>query len=298
MDRLEAMAIFVAAMEHGSLSAASRKLRIPLTTVSRRVSELEDHIGVQLILRGTRKLTLTEAGAEFIVACKRIIDDVSVAERVAAGEYHSPRGELILSAPQAMGRAHAIPIVAEFLRACPDVRMRVQLDDRRVNLLDDHVDVALRIGALADSSMVALRVGGIRQVVCASPGYLEKREAPVKPADLAGHDCVGYESLVTGSKWTFLSNGVPESITIESRLIVNSLEAAAIAAISGAGIALLLSYQIEEPTRSGQLVRLLTGYEPESIPVSLLYSGQLHVPLKLRAFLDFTAPRLRQRLAY
>lgn len=133
MDRLEAMAIFVAAVEEGNLSAASRKLRIPLATVSRRVSELEDLIGVRLIHRGSRKLTLTEAGAEYVVACRRIIDDVSVAERVAAGEYHSPRGELVFSAPQALGRAHAIPIVPEFLRAYPDVRMRVQLEDRRVN---------------------------------------------------------------------------------------------------------------------------------------------------------------------
>lgn len=146
--------------------------------------------------------------------------------------------------------------------------------------------------------MVALRVGAIRQVVCASPAYLKKRKAPKKPADLADHDCIGYDSLVRGAKWTFLSDGVPGSIIIDSRLTVNSLEAGAIAAISGAGIALLLSYQLDEPMRSKQLVRLLPDYEPESFPVNLVYASQRHVPLKLRAFLDFAAPRFRERLGY
>ena len=296
MDRLEGMTILLAAVDTGSLSAASRQLRLPLATVSRRVSELEEHLKIRLLLRGHRKLTLTEAGRSYVASCRRIMEDIAEAERTAAGEYLTPRGELTISVPQVMGRVHVMPIVAEFLRAYPDIRMRVQLNNRNVNLLEEDVDLALRIGELPDSSLIATRVASIRQVLCASPGYLKTRGVPMTPTDLSAHDCVAYEELVLGSNWDFRSKGTPQTIPIPSRLVVNSVEAAVSAATAGAGIARVLSYQIDDLVRSGALAILLEGYEPSPMPVSFIYPSQRQAPLKLRVFLDFSIPRLRERL--
>jgi DNA-binding transcriptional LysR family regulator len=295
MDCLEAMTILLTAVETGSLSAASRQLRLPLATVSRRVSELEEHLKIRLVLRGGRKLTLTDAGRSYVASCRRIMEDIAEAERTAAGEYLTPRGELTISVPQVIGRVHVMPIIAEFLRTYPDIYMRVQLNNRNVNLLDENVDLALRIGELPDSSLIAVRVASIRQVLCASPGYMKIRGVPKAPTDLATHDCVAYEDLVLGSNWDFHSGGVPQIIPILSRLVVNSVEAAVSAATAGAGIARVLSYQIDDLVNSGALVTLLESYEPSPIPVSFVYPSQRQVPLKLRAFLDFSIPRLRER---
>ena len=167
MDRLDAMTVLLAAVDAGSLSAAGRQLRLPLATVSRRVSELEEHLNIRLLLRGSRKLMLTEAGRCYVASCRRIMEDIAEAERTAAGEYLTPRGELTLSVSQVMGRVHVMPVVAEFLRAYPEVRMRVQLNDRNVNLLEEDVDLALRVGELPDSSMIAVRVGSYAR--CCAP---------------------------------------------------------------------------------------------------------------------------------
>ncbi|WP_425988696.1 LysR substrate-binding domain-containing protein [Ensifer sp. R-19] len=301
MDRLDAMTILLAAVDTGSLSAASRQLRLPLATVSRRVSDLEEHLKIRLLLRGHRKLTLTDSGRSYVASCRRIMEDIAEAERTAAGEYLTPRGELTISAPQVMGRIHLMPVVADFLRTYPDIRMRVQLTDRNVNLLEEDVDLALRARELPDSSMIALRAGWERRVLCASPAYLKDGELPQKPTDLASHDCVAYEGAVvpqglTGTNWEFGSGGTLEFVPIPYRLVVNSLEAAVSAAVAGAGIARVLSSQIDDLVNSGQLVTLLEAYEPSPIPVSFIYPSQRQVPLKLRAFLDFAVPRLRERL--
>jgi DNA-binding transcriptional LysR family regulator len=300
MDRLEAMTILLAAVDHGSLSAASRKLRIPLATVSRRVSELEEHLNIRLLLRGTRKLTLTEAGRAYVTACRRIVEDIAEAERTATGEYRAPQGELIFSAPQVMGRTHALEVVADFLNTYPDIRVRFQLADRVVNLLEDQIDVALRIGELPDSSLVATRVGVVQQTLCASPKYLKIRGMPQKPGDLTSHNCVAYDAygVASGSSWKLGTGRIAQTVQISSRLVVNSAEAAVIAATAGAGVAWVMSYMVDDLVKSGALVRLLEGYEPASLPVSLIYPSQRQVPLKLRAFLDFSVPRLRERLGY
>ena len=299
MDRLEAMTILLAAVEKGSLSAASRHLRIPLATVSRRVSELEEHLRIRLVLRGSRKLTLTDAGRDYVQSCRRIVEDIAEAERTASGEYRKPQGELIISAPTTMGRTHALPVAVEFLRAQPDIRMRVQLTDRAVNLLEEHVDLALRIGELPDSSMIAVRVGLIREVLCASPAYLKIRGVPKQPADLASHDCIAYEGhFTTQAKWTFQTKGTAHTIQVPSRLVVNTAEAALVAAAGGAGIARVFSYQMVDLPKARDLVKLLEAHEPPPVPVHLIYPSQRHVPLKLRAFLDFSIPRLRARLSY
>jgi DNA-binding transcriptional LysR family regulator len=190
MDRLEAMTILVAAVDTGSLSAASRHLRIPLATVSRRVSELEEHLNVRLLHRGNRKLVLTDIGQSYVASCRRIMEEIAEVERAASSEYRAPQGELIITAPAVLGRSHLLPIVVEFLRAFPDIRMRLQLTDRHVNLVEEHVDLAVRIGELPDSRTIAMRVGAVGLVLCASPAYLKMRGTPKQPADLAAHDCV------------------------------------------------------------------------------------------------------------
>ena len=252
MDRLEAMTVLVAAADTGSLSAASRHLRIPLATVSRRVSELEQHLNVRLVHRGSRKLVLTEAGFSYVASCRRILDEIREAERTASGEYRSPQGELIISAPAILGRTHLMPIVDEFLRAFPDISIRLQLTDRYVNLVEEHVDLAIRVGRLPDSSMIAVCVGLIRLVLCASPAYLEKRGIPATPADLALHDCVVLEGHGT---WEFSTGRTTQAIEVPSRLTVNLLEAAAAAAAGGAGVARVLSYFVACPCQAARGIR-------------------------------------------
>jgi DNA-binding transcriptional LysR family regulator len=297
LDRLEAMTILLAAVDGGSFSAASRQLGVPLATVSRRVAELESHLQIRLVLRCNRGLTLTEAGEAYVSSCRRIIEDIAEVERTTTGEYHAPRGELVVAAPIVMGRLHGLPIIAEFLRAYPEIRVRTQLADRSVNLLEERVDVALRTGALPDSSMIAVHIGRVRQVLCASPAYLASRGVQNTPADLESHDCVGYEGLVVGTSWEFQNNGASHVVDVAWRMMVNSIDGAVVAAEEGGGIARVLSYQIVEQLNSGALVTVLDDYELPITPINLIYPSQRQVPLKLRAFLDFAAPRLKQRLA-
>lgn len=290
------MTILLAVADTGSLSAASRQLRIPLATVSRRVTELEEHLHVRLLLRNTRKLTLTDAGRDYVASCRRILGDIGEAERTATGEYRSPQGELIISAPLAIGRNHVVPVVVEFLRAYPEVRARIQLSDRVTDLLGERIDVAVRLGVLPDSDLIAKRVAVINRVLCASPAYLEARGVPKEPIDLVSHDCITYEGYSVTDEWEFRAGQDWEVIRVSSRLIVNSAEAAVVAALTNAGIIRLTSDHVEDSLRSGALVRLLQDFEPAPMPVSLVYPSQRQVPLKLRAFIDFAIPRLQERL--
>jgi DNA-binding transcriptional LysR family regulator len=297
MDRLESMSVLVAAVEAGSLSAASRRLGTPLATVSRKVSELETHLGARLLNRSSRRLTLTEAGRSYFAACKRILDDVGEAEQAAAGEYSAPRGELIITAPIVFGRLHVLPVISEFLKAYPEIDIRLVLADRVVNLLDDHVDLAVRIGELADSSLVATRLGAIRRVVCASPAYFAARGTPTKPGELCTHDCITFEGLGSSETWTFRLGRSDVPVPIHSRLTVNTAEASIDAAIAGIGITRVLSYQIATALRTGALVLTLDEFEPAPWPANLVFGAGRLLPLKLRAFLDFAAPRLKARLS-
>ena len=289
--------MLVTAADAGSLSAASRRLGRPLTTVSRRISALEAHLGTRLLNRSSRRLTLTDAGRSYVAACKRILDDVKEAERAAIGEYSAPRGELTVTAPIVFGRLHVLPVVTEFLKAYPEIDIRMVLADRVVNLVEDHVDLAVRIGDLPDSGLVATRVGAIRRVVCASPAYFSLRGTPRRPGELGAHDCVSFEGLMVPEAWTFAIGRSLASVPIHSRLVVNTAEAAVDAAIAGVGIARVLSYQIAAAMRAGTLAIALREFEPAPWPISLVYGGGRPVPLKLRAFLDFAAPRLKARLA-
>ena len=297
MDRLEAMTILLAAVDTGSLSGASRQLGIPLATVSRRVAELEKHLKTRLLLRGHRKIELTDGGRGYVAACRRIAEEIAEAERLAAGEYRAPQGELVISVPLVMGRTFVMPVVVDFLKTYPHIRVDVQMSDRVVNLVQEHVDLAMRVGELPDSSLVATRVGAIRQMICASPAYLKRHGVPKKPSDLATHHCIVNKYFAFGEDWPFRVHGKLQSFSVPGRLFVNSSDAALVAAIAGAGIARVWSYQVAD-LKPQALVALLESYEPPSIPVSLIYPGQRQEPLKLRAFLDFAVPRLRKSLGY
>jgi DNA-binding transcriptional LysR family regulator len=297
MDRLESMSTLLAAVEAGSLSAASRKLGMPLATVSRKVSELEAHLRTRLVTRTSRRLTPTDAGRSYVAACKLILEDIAEAERAAAGEYSAPRGDLIITAPIVFGRVHVLPVAIEFLKAYPDIDIRVVLADRVVNLQEDDVDLAVRIGELPDSSLIATRVGSIRHVICGSPAYFAARGTPKSPAELSAHDCITFDGLMSPDGWKFVVGKSTVSVAIRSRLTVNTAEAAIDAAVAAVGVTRVLSYQVASALRAGALALALRKFEPAPWPVSLVHAGQGLLPLKLRAFLDFAAPRLKARLA-
>ena len=207
MDRLEAMRILLRVVDKGSFSAASRDLRAPLATVSRKVGDLEAHLGAKLLQRTTRKLALTDAGRTYVTAARRILEAVDEAERVATGEYDTPSGELVLTAPILFGRLHLLPVVTDFLAAYPAITVRLSLSDRNLHLLDDRLDMAVRIGPLPDSGMIATRVGSVRTVVCASPALVAGHAAPTRPEDLSSLPCINFETLSGASVWTFRRPG-------------------------------------------------------------------------------------------
>lgn len=296
MDRLESMQVLLAAIDAGSLSAAGRRLGMPLATVSRKVSELESALKTRLLIRSTRQLTLTESGRAYVVACRRILEEVQEAERAAAGEYSEPRGELVVTAPVLFGRLQVLPVITEFLRAYPQIDVRLVLGDRIFNLHEDHVDLAIRIGTLPDSGLVATGLGSIRRIVCASPDYLAKRGTPRQVQDLSTHDCICFEPIVSGHGWRFKVDDDDVVVPVRARLTVSTAESAVDAAASGLGVTTVLSYQAESALGSGRLVLLLDAFEPPPLPVSLVYASRGRLPLKLRALLDFAAPQLRKRL--
>jgi DNA-binding transcriptional LysR family regulator len=296
MDRLEAMSVLVAVADAGSLSAASRRLGTPLATVSRKIAELEEHLQTRLLNRSSRRMTLTDPGRSYVAACKRIIDQVDEAAREATGEYRTPKGRLAVTAPLVFGRRHVLPVATEFLRAYPDIDLRLVLTDHVLDLLEENLDLAIRIGILPASSLVAIRVGSTRHVVCASPGYLEARGRPRRPDDLTGHDCITFEGLASPLGWTFTSGKGLRTVPVHARLAVTTAEAAIDAAIAGVGVTRVLSYMIEDTRRAGLLDVVLETFEPSPWPVQLVHAGQGALPLKRRAFLDWMAPRLRARL--
>ncbi|OUI15744.1 LysR family transcriptional regulator [Klebsiella pneumoniae] len=282
MDRLSAMALLVKVTELGSMSAAARALNMPLTTVSRHIGELESALGVRLLARTTRKLTLTDAGVDYVAAARRILEEVENAERQATGEYQEPKGELVISAPTMFGRQHVLPVISEFIARYPLIRVRLLLSDRNADLVSDHVDLAVRIGDLADSSMVATRLGTMRIVACAHPALL-----PI----------IRIESPMPYRGWRFrAAEREDQLINLPPVLSVTTPESAADAARLGVGVARLLHYQALDGLRHGELRLLLENVEPDPAPVHLLYTARDLAPLKLRKFIDFAAPALRQAL--
>ncbi len=295
MDRFDAMSVLLAVVEEGSISAGARRLRAPLATVSRKMAELERHLGTQLLVRTSRRIALTDAGRGFVEASRRILEQMDDAERAAAGEYREPRGELAVTAPAVFGRLHVLPLAAEFLADHPKIDLRLSLVDRQVNLIDEHLDAAVRLGHLEDSALIATRIGSVRRVICASPAYLSARGTPTIPADLAAHDGIGFRNVAGASDWNYRGDNAA-LVEPRTRVSLNTVEAAIDAAVAGLGIARLLSYQIVDQLRAGTLVALLEDFAPEPIPIQLVHSGQGLLPVKVRAFIDFIAPRLRARV--
>lgn len=293
MDRFESMWVFLAVAAAGSFSAASRQLRMPLPTVSRKVSELESHLGAKLFIRSTRKPVLTEVGHSYLLACRRILDDVEQADRDASGQYREPQGELLVTAPIVFGRLHVLPVAADFLKTHPKVDLRLLLSDRSLDLVDQRLDVAVRIGTLPDSQLVASNLGQIRTVVCASPGYLKAHGTPKSPEDLTRHHCVTFAEIARADHWAFRDQRL---VPVRSRLVVSTAEAAVDGAIVGIGLARVLSYQIAEAVRAGTLSIVLKRFEPPPVAVSLIYARDLRHTAKLRAFVAFAAPLLRARV--
>jgi len=295
MDRLDAMQVLLAVVDSGSLSAGSRKLNAPLPSVSRKVAELERHLGTRLLIRTSRNIQLTDAGREYVQAARAILSDIDDAERRASGEYDCPRGELSITMPIEFGRVVGTPICAAFLAEHPEITLNIIATDRPVQLLEEQVDVAIRMGNLADSSLVAIKVGDVGLVTVASPTYLERCGEPKHPEDLASHDAVIFGQLE--QIWAnYGSDGERYEVHPRQRVKVNTASASVAVALSGAALARTLTFQVAEYLKSGALVRVLRGYSAPSIPVHLVYAKQGMMPLKVRAFLDFVAPRLRQKL--
>ncbi len=290
VDRLETMRVFVAVAETRGFAPAARRLALSPPAVTRAVAALEERVGTRLLHRTTRIVRLTEAGSRFLADCKRILGEIEEAEASAAGSHAEPRGQLGVTAPVMFGRMYVAPVVLDFLARHPRVTARMLFLDRLTDLIEEGLDVAVRIAHLPDSSLHAVRVGSVRRVVCASPEYLAERGAPRTPADLSQHDAIVFSLGAAPEEWSFASG---ETLNPASRLIVNSNDVAIAAAVAGGGVARVLSYQIAPELRAGKLQVVLAEFEPPPIPISVVYAEGRRAAGKVRAFVDFAVDRLR-----
>lgn len=292
MDRLDELAVFIAILEAGSLADAGRRLRRSPPTVTRCLAALEDRLGLRLFERTTRQLAPTEAGRQLAGQARRLLADYGDAlQKVGADEV--VRGGIRITAPEVFGRRHVMPIVVDFMRAYPLVRLDMQFSDRNLDLVEDELDVAVRIGWLAGSSLVAQRVGEVKRVLVASPSYLAVKGMPVKVDDLFNHDVIFNSVRPMAAEWRLHENGRERIVRFQPRLVVSQVEAALYAVREGLGIGRALSYQVADDLKSGNLVRLLTETEPAAIPIHLVVSETRYMPARTRLFLDFAADRLK-----
>ena len=293
MDRLDELRLLVAVVEAGSLAAAGRRLGHAPPVVTRAIAGLEERLGLRLLERSTRRLAPTEAGRHLLEHARRLLADYAEAMAAMAGEGGAPRGRLRVAAPLVFGRWHVAPILADFLAAQPAVTAELLLSDRNADLLEEGLDVALRIGALADSGLVARRVGQVRRMVAASPAWVAAHGLPERPEALSGVPAVVFASRASSPDWVFHApEGGTLAIRVAPRLTVNEAEAAVAASIDGHGPVSALSYQLAAALADGRLVRLLPGWEAPALPVSLVIPSARLVPARVRAFLDLAAPRL------
>ena len=302
MDRLDAMQAFVAAADRGSLAAAARRLGHSPAGVTRAIASLEARLGAKLLRRTTRSLHLTDVGHTYLAICRRVLADLAAAEHGAAAMQEQPSGILTLTAPVQFGRLHLAPIVSRFLADHPAVQVRLVLLDRVVSMIDEGLDAAVRLAHLPDSSLIATRVGEVRRVVCAAPAYLARHGIPKTPADLVRHVCLTSSEAGMPDAWRFGSgtNGGTrkrQNVPIRPRLAVNGSAVPIDAAVEGWGCTQVLSYQVESHLAAGRLVLLLTEFETPPIPVHLVHAEAHKATAKLRAFIAFAAPLLREGLA-
>lgn len=300
MDRFEAMKVFVTAVDEGSLAAASRRLKRSPAAISRAIAALECRVGAELLYRTTRVLKLSEAGGRYLAACRRVLSEMEAADMLAAGDRSTPRGLLTLSAPPILGEEVLRPILDAFLDLYPLVSARLMLQDHAVSLVDEGVDVALRIGRLPDSSLIATRIGAdVRRVVVASPAYLADHLAIREPADLARHAIIAFSNFGLDT-WTFAAEAnspAPRTVRFTPRLLVNSVRAALASAVEGRGLTRLYSYHVAPMVQAGRLRVVLPEAELPAVPAHLVTPEGRHATPKVRAFLDFAAPRLRSQFA-
>ena len=296
MDRIEAITVFLAALDEGSLAAAARRLKRSPAAISRAIAFREAHVGAELLHRTTRSMVLSEAGERYATACRRILAELEEAETLAGGEHAVPRGILSISAPPISGDHVLGPILDDFLDAYPMVSVRLLLLDRPVNLIEEGIDVAMRIAELPDSSLIATRIGTeVRRVVVGSAGYLSRHPPITEPGDLAAHEIIAFTNFGIDS-WSFApaaGSRTPRIVHFNPRITVNTVWAALASAIRGRGLTRLYSYHIAEAVQRGELQVVLSNAEHPPVPVHLLTpNGRISVP-KVRAFIDFAAPRLR-----
>jgi DNA-binding transcriptional LysR family regulator len=284
MDRLEAMTAFVAVADSQGFAAAARRLGLSPSGVTRLVAALEEHLGTRLLQRTTRQVTLTDSGTRYLERARRILADVGEAESAAQAERTVPSGRLVVTAPNVFGRLHVAPLVCTYLTKHPAVRAELTLTDRVVNLVEDGVDVAVRIGQLEDSSHVARNVGATRRVIVASPKYLKRRKPPTTPEALASHDLIHFTALNPTPEWRFSHEGTETRIPFTPAFVTNSADAAIGHAEGRGGLTMVLGYQVADAVRAGRLRVVLSDFEPAPLPIHLVYPTTRLLSAKVRAF--------------
>ncbi len=293
MDRFESLSVFVAVADQRGFAAAARALGLSPPAVTRAVAALERHLGVTLFHRSTRAVSLTDDGAGLLDRARRILAELREAEQIAMGSRSVPRGQLYLTAPVMFGRLHVLPVVNALLASHADLSARMMLLDRNVRIVEEGVDVAVRIGALADSSLRSVTIGSVRQTIVASPAYLAAHGVPLDPADLAGHHCIMGTGVRADSGWPFGARA-EKAAGLLPRLSINGIDAILAAAEAGVGLANVLSYQWAAQIASGRLVEVLADHAPPAMPVSLLYDpGRASMPA-VRVFIDAMRERGRR----
>lgn len=296
MDKLRAMTTFVRIVEMGSLTAAAERLGSSPTSVVRSLSALERALGVRLLNRTTRRMALTDEGREYFERCRHLLLDVEEAEAALLARQVKPTGRLVITAPVMFGRLHVGPAVTDFFAAFPEIRIELLLLDRMVDLIDEGIDLAVRIGTLPESSLVAVPLGSTSRIVCASPEYLAFYGQPESPADLRDHRAIRVIGSSLEPDWVFLENGYPLRVTIPAIMTTNHIDFAIDACLNGLGCGSFFAYQVREQLATGKLVRLLHAYEPPSVPVNFAYPHARLLSSRVRAFIDHAAPLLRQKL--
>jgi DNA-binding transcriptional LysR family regulator len=287
------ISVFVTVVDERGLAGAARKLRLSPPAVTRAINELEADLGARLLTRTTRVVRVTEAGAAYAEHCRRILADLAEADESVTGVIGVPRGRLTITAPVVFGAMHVTPIVTEYLERYPEVTASCWFLDRVVNLIEEGVDVGVRIGALPDSSMQAIRVGNMRLVICASPDYLEKNGVPKVPADLDGHVIIAGGSVTSETEWRVVESGKLRTVNLKPRMTTLSSDSAVSAAVSGFGLTNALYYKVAEHVNAGRLVTLLGKFEPPALPVHVLHREGRLASKKVRAFIDLAIERLR-----
>jgi DNA-binding transcriptional LysR family regulator len=286
MDRIDAMQAFVAVADLRGFAPAARKLKLSPSAVTRLVAALEQRLGARLLQRTTRSLALTDVGSRYLERARRILADVEEAERAAEGERTRPSGRLVVSAPVGFGRLHVSPVMSAYLRRYREVSGELRLEDRLVNLVEDGIDLAVRIGHLADSSLVARQVGEMRRIVVASPAYLKRHGQPESPEAIAAHDTIQFGASAITTDWRFVRDGREIRIDVTPRLVTNSADAAIDFAAEGGGLTRVLAYQAAAAVKRGRLRIVLDTFEQPVLPIHVVYPTSRLLSAKVRTFID------------